>query len=259
MGVFRKLNTSSFKTVPPKAPSKPLAIQSEPQGMRKELKILKPVKTSYGIDVTICASTPPHPLDKVGKKWVTVVTKEHTAESFVATYHEKQIVVPSHVQPQAKASLTQMAKDLNGGIKNAVAVKDLSLGGAVGKRVRYYQAPTLSDKVHEAMQKGKPFHHLNTYDNRQVTEFDGYKGNVRTWMESRDSKGQVTRVHPKNIRGQKDTCLNIPHYPATEKEVKAVLQSQGMSEENIAVLLKSKPQTEEEFYKIFKSLFPPLD
>lgn len=49
-----------------------------------------------------------------------------------------------------------------------------------------------------------------------VTEHHPSTGQVRSWMESYDQAGNVTRVHPKMIDGQP---VNLPHYPPTGKEL----------------------------------------
>ena len=49
-----------------------------------------------------------------------------------------------------------------------------------------------------------------------VTEHNPSTGQVRSWMESYDQAGNVTRVHPKMINGQP---VNLPHYPPTGKEL----------------------------------------
>jgi filamentous hemagglutinin len=49
-----------------------------------------------------------------------------------------------------------------------------------------------------------------------VTEHNPATGQVRSWMESYDQAGNVTRVHPKMIDGQP---VNLPHYPPTGKEL----------------------------------------
>jgi filamentous hemagglutinin len=49
-----------------------------------------------------------------------------------------------------------------------------------------------------------------------VTEYNPRTGQVRSWMESYDHAGNVTRVHPKMINGQ---TVNAPHYPPTGKEL----------------------------------------
>jgi len=71
-------------------------------------------------------------------------------------------------------------------------------------RIRYYEAERL------ARTPGP------TRGNAYVTEWDPATGRVRSWMESYDQAGNVTRVHPKMINGQQ---VNAPHYPPTGKEL----------------------------------------
>ena len=42
-------------------------------------------------------------------------------------------------------------------------------------------------------------------------------GQVRSWMESYDHFGQVSRVHPKMINGQ---TVNFIHYPPIGSEIR---------------------------------------
>jgi filamentous hemagglutinin len=71
-------------------------------------------------------------------------------------------------------------------------------------RIRYYGAET------PARTSGP------TRGASYVTEYDPSTGQVRSWMESYDQAGNVTRVHPKMIDGQP---VNSPHYPPTGKEL----------------------------------------
>ena len=50
-----------------------------------------------------------------------------------------------------------------------------------------------------------------------MTEYNPKTGHVRTWSESYDHQGNVNRVHPKTINGQR---LNAQHYPPTGTELK---------------------------------------
>jgi hypothetical protein len=71
-------------------------------------------------------------------------------------------------------------------------------------RVRYYGAET------PARTQGP------TRGASYVTEHNPSTSQVRSWMESYDQAGNVTRVHPKMIDGQP---ANLPHYPPTGKEL----------------------------------------
>lgn len=71
-------------------------------------------------------------------------------------------------------------------------------------RIRYYGAET-------AARTPGP-----TRGASYVTEHNPSTGQVRSWMESYDQAGNVTRVHPKMIDGQP---VNLPHYPPTGKEL----------------------------------------
>lgn len=50
-----------------------------------------------------------------------------------------------------------------------------------------------------------------------VTEHHPETGRVRSWMESYNHAGDVTRVHPKMIDGQ---SVIVQHYPPTGRELK---------------------------------------
>jgi hypothetical protein len=50
-----------------------------------------------------------------------------------------------------------------------------------------------------------------------VTEWDPKTNTVRSWMESYNQTGDITRVHPKMIEGQ---SVDSQHYPPTASEVK---------------------------------------
>lgn len=49
-----------------------------------------------------------------------------------------------------------------------------------------------------------------------VTEHNHKTGRVRSWMESYNHAGDVTRVHPKMIYGQ---SVIVQHYPPTGREL----------------------------------------
>lgn len=70
-------------------------------------------------------------------------------------------------------------------------------------RIRYY------DKERPARTPGP------TRGNSYVVEYNPKTGQVRSWAESYDKNGNVNRIHPKTLNGQK---LVGQHYPPTEKE-----------------------------------------
>ena len=50
-----------------------------------------------------------------------------------------------------------------------------------------------------------------------VTEHNPKTGHIRSWMESYNHAGDVTRVHPKMIDGQ---SVIVQHYPPTGRELR---------------------------------------
>jgi filamentous hemagglutinin len=83
--------------------------------------------------------------------------------------------------------------------RTAVRTRELPDG-----RIRYYEAERLASKPGP------------TRGNAYVTEWDPATCRVRSWMESYDHSGNVTRVHPKMINGQQ---VIGPHYPPTGQEL----------------------------------------
>jgi hypothetical protein len=94
---------------------------------------------------------------------------------------------------QSKLSALQRAQ------RTAARTRELPDG-----RIRYYEAERLASKPGP------------TRGNAYVTEWDPATGRVRSWAESYDHSGNVTRVHPKMINGQQ---VNGPHYPPTGQEL----------------------------------------
>ena len=80
--------------------------------------------------------------------------------------------------------------------KKAVRTQTFSDG-----RIRYYQAERQSKMPGP------------TRGSSHVTEYNPKTGQVRSWGESYDHKGNVNRVHPKAIDGQ---VLLGQHYPPTQ-------------------------------------------
>ena len=54
-----------------------------------------------------------------------------------------------------------------------------------------------------------------TRGNARVTEYNPKTGQVRSWEESYNHSGEVTRVHPKSLDGGK---VESTHYPLTAAE-----------------------------------------
>ena len=50
-----------------------------------------------------------------------------------------------------------------------------------------------------------------------VTEYQPRTGQVRSWNECYNQKGNVNRVHPKTLDGQ---TLRSQHYPLTKNELR---------------------------------------
>ncbi|MFA6263710.1 MAG: hypothetical protein WC630_04710 [Candidatus Babeliales bacterium] len=98
----------------------------------------------------------------------------------------------------AKENLTRKFGKLEKAQETAVRSETLPDG-----RIRYYEKERL------ARTAGK------TRGNAHVTEYNPKTGEVRSWEESYDHKGDVTRVHPKTIDGQ---VLESQHYPPTGAE-----------------------------------------
>ncbi|MFA5959812.1 MAG: J domain-containing protein [Tatlockia sp.] len=71
-------------------------------------------------------------------------------------------------------------------------------------RVRYYSRERLANTPGP------------TRGNAHVTEYNPRTGQVRAWAESYDHKGNVNRVHPKMVNGQK---VYSSHYPPTGAEL----------------------------------------
>jgi hypothetical protein len=99
----------------------------------------------------------------------------------------------------AGAALNAKLRGLQSAQENAARVRQLPDG-----RIRYYDAERPA---------GTPG---LTRGNAYVTEWNPITGQVRSWAESYDHAGNVTRVHPKMIDGQQ---VNGPHFPPTGSEV----------------------------------------
>ena len=99
----------------------------------------------------------------------------------------------------AQAALRSKLSALENAQNTAARTRTLPDG-----RVRYYGAETPARTAGPT--RGASY----------VTEYNPRTGQVRSWMESYDHAGNVTRVHPKMINGQ---TVNSPHYPPTGKEL----------------------------------------
>ena len=99
----------------------------------------------------------------------------------------------------AQAAMNQKLRALQKAQNTAVRTEQFSDG-----RMRYYGSE-------------KPARSLGpTRGSCYVTEYNQQTGQVRTWYESRDHAGNVTRVHPKSIDGLNDISR---HYPPTKAEL----------------------------------------
>ena len=101
--------------------------------------------------------------------------------------------------PASSINLNRKLRALENAQKNSYRTNKLPDG-----RIRYYK------KEKRAIKKGE------TRGASLVTEYDPKNGKVRQWMESYNHKGDVIRVHPKNINAE---SINSPHYPPTGKEL----------------------------------------
>lgn len=72
-------------------------------------------------------------------------------------------------------------------------------------RIRYYELERLSKSAGPT--RGASY----------VTEYNPLTGKVRGWNECYDHFGNVNRIHPKDLNGQR---LQSPHYPPTKSELK---------------------------------------
>jgi len=104
----------------------------------------------------------------------------------------------SATSPNAADALARKYRALEGAQNYSARSKTLSNG-----RIRYYEEEVLARTTGPT--RGSSF----------VTEYNPHTGDVRTWMESYDHLGNVSRVHPKMYNGQ---TLNAPHYPPTLKD-----------------------------------------
>ena len=98
----------------------------------------------------------------------------------------------------AKENLKSKLGELESAQKSAVKTKTLPDG-----RIRYYEQERL------AKNPG------STRGNAHVTEYNPKTGQIRSWAESYNHNGEVTRVHPKTLNGQQ---LKSQHYPPTALE-----------------------------------------
>jgi filamentous hemagglutinin len=100
--------------------------------------------------------------------------------------------------PNAQAALSSKLRQLEKAQREAAKTRELPDG-----RVRYYSAERLASKPGP------------TRGNSYVVEHNPSTGQVKSWMESYDHKGNVTRSHPKSMDGQ---TLKSQHFPLTGKE-----------------------------------------
>ena len=98
----------------------------------------------------------------------------------------------------AASALRSKLSALENAPRTAARIRILSDG-----RIRYYGAETPARRP--GLTRGASY----------VTEYDPGTGRVRSWMESYNHAGDVTRVHPKMIDGQ---SLVVQHYPPTGRE-----------------------------------------
>ncbi|WP_218814161.1 DnaJ domain-containing protein [Rickettsiella endosymbiont of Dermanyssus gallinae] len=101
----------------------------------------------------------------------------------------------------AREILHKKLSILQGGQQDAVRTQQLPDG-----RIRYYENERPSSTPGPT--RGAAY----------VTEYNPKTGQVRTWNECYDQKGNVNRVHPKTLDGQK---LRGQHYPPTKSELRA--------------------------------------
>ncbi len=101
----------------------------------------------------------------------------------------------------AQAALNQKMLALQKAQKTAVRTQKFSDG-----RIRYYAAEQPSNIPGPT--RGASY----------VTEHNPITGQVRSWIESYDQKGNVNRIHPKMIDGRSISCQ---HYPPTKVELEA--------------------------------------
>lgn len=129
---------------------------------------------------------------------MSAVDKAKNASGSVEKTGHKQIMnAPKEVDTRCllekNLEIAEKAK------KDAVRIEMLSDG-----RIRYYEAE-------KAARTPGP-----TRGSSYVVEYDPRRGVVRSWYESYDQAGNVNRVRPKMINGQKIESL---HYPHTGKEL----------------------------------------
>ena len=110
---------------------------------------------------------------------------------------------PNDEDPE-KNRLKKKLKEVESAQQKAVKTETLPDG-----RIRYYNAERL------ARNPGP------TRGTSRVVEHNPRTGNVRSWEESYNHKGEVTRVHPETINGQD---IKSTHYPLTGKEMAALLK-----------------------------------
>jgi hypothetical protein len=79
-------------------------------------------------------------------------------------------------------------------------------------RIRYYTKETFS--ITPGPTRGSSY----------ITEYNPNTGQIRSWMECYDHAGNVNRVHPKMLDGQK---LEAQHYPPTQSELKSFSKKPG--------------------------------
>ena len=100
----------------------------------------------------------------------------------------------------AQDALNRKMRILQGAQQNAVRTQQFPEG-----RIRYYEKERPSSKPGPT--RGAAY----------VTEYNPKNGQVRTWNECYDQKGNVNRVHPKTLDGQD---LRSQHYPLTKNELR---------------------------------------
>ena len=109
---------------------------------------------------------------------------------------------PTPVRTQV--ALNKKLSALQDAQKDAAKIRNLKDG-----RIRYYDPERVSKTPGP------------TRGSSYVTEYNSKTGQIRSWNECYDWNGNVNRVHPKMIDGQK---LEGQHYPLTQKEMEIYLK-----------------------------------
>ncbi|PPE05311.1 hypothetical protein HCUR_00337 [Holospora curviuscula] len=126
-------------------------------------------------------------------------TDQELAKEKVQSKESVQIIEANN--PNAMEALQNKFKAVESAQKNAVEVRVLP-----DQRIRYHAPERAS--TNPGPTKGAA----------HVTEYNPKNGQVRSWHESHDQKGNVNRVHPKEVNGQ---AVDGPHYPLTQKDLEA--------------------------------------